>query len=217
MTVEGDVPEGRRTDSKYYRDGGGIVGLAVINSLKPVIAAINGGAVGVGLTLPTSCDIVIANEEAKVGYVFNKRGLAMECISSFTLSRAIGYKKAMELVLTARVFKAKDAPEGLFNYTLPEDKVMPKALEIAAEICNTSPLSTMFSRNMIIRNSYGTSPEEAHLIESKVIYHASNSADAREGILSFIEKRPAKFPSDPYNDAPEWFPYWRTVATRSKL
>ena len=216
-SMEGDVPNDRPVNINYWRDGGGTAGLAIMRSTKPVICAINGAAVGVGMTLPLCCDMTIANENAKVGFVFGKRGLTMECLSSYFLERCIGHKKAMELVLTGRVFLAKDAPNGLFNYILPEEKVLPKALELAAEICETSPMSSMLNRNMIIRNGHNTSPEEAHLIESKSIYWVSRQADSKEGIQSFLEKRDPNYPMDPFKDSPEWFPWWREIATKSKL
>jgi enoyl-CoA hydratase/carnithine racemase len=132
-----------------YRDGGGRVGLAILQSTKPVIAAINGAAVGVGLTMPCCCDIRVAAEDAKVGFPFVRRGLAAETISSWTLPRLVGMGKAQELVLTGRVFLAKDAPAGLFNYVVPQDQVLAKALELAREICdNGSPYSLALSRNV---------------------------------------------------------------------
>ena len=146
-----------------------------------------------------------------------KRGLTLECLSSYFLERCVGHKKAMELALTGRVFQAKDAPPGLFNYVVPPGEVMGKAFQLAEEICATSPMSAMLNRNMIIRNGHGTSPEEAHLIESKSIYWVARQADCREGIQSFLEKRPPQFPLDPFQDSPEWFPWWRQVATRARL
>merc|ERR1711860_468234 len=148
-SIEGDVPSGRKANLSYWRDGGGQAGLAIVRSTKPVIAAINGAAVGVGMTLPLCCDMSVAAENAKVGFVFGKRGLTMECLSSYFLERCVGHKIAMELVLTGRVFRAKDAPSGLFNYVVPKEKVLPKALELAREIYNTSPMSCMLNRNMI--------------------------------------------------------------------
>ncbi len=217
LSIEGDAPEGKKTDIKYFRDGGGQVGLAILNSLKPVIAAVNGSAVGVGLTLPTVCDITIVSESAKLGYVFAKRGLTMECLSSFILTKVIGYKHAMELVLTGRIFSPKDAPSGLFNHVVPQDKVLSKALEIAKEITETSAMSAMLDRNMIIRNSYGISPEEAHLIESKAIFYSLDSPDTKEGMKAFFEKRKASYKLDPKEDAPVWFPFWIAISTKSKL
>lgn len=215
--MPGDIPEGRPTSINYWRDGGGTAGLAVMRCTKPVIAAVNGAAVGVGMTFPLCCDMTVAAEDAKVGFVFGRRGLTMECLSSFFLQRAVGHKKAMELVLTGRIFQAKDAPAGLFNYTVPAHEVLPKALELANEIAtNTSPMSCLLNRLQIIRNSQ-LSPEEAHLIESKCIYFASIGADAQEGIKAFLEKRPARFPMDPFKDAPDFMPWWSEVATKAKL
>jgi enoyl-CoA hydratase/carnithine racemase len=105
--MPGDIPEGRPINGSTWRDGGGMCGLALMRCTKPVIAAINGAAVGVGMTLPLACDISIAAEDATVGFVFGKRGLTMECLSSTFLQRAVGYKKAMELVLTGRTFKVQ--------------------------------------------------------------------------------------------------------------
>lgn len=216
-SMHGDVPEGRDPNSQYWRDGGGTTGLAILRCSKPVICAVNGAAVGVGMTLPLCCDITVASETAQVGFVFGKRGLTMECLSSYFLSRCVGHKKAMELVLTGRVFRAAQAPPGLFNYVLPADQVLPKAMELAAEICQTSPMSCLLNRNMIVRVGHCTSPEEAHLIESKSIFWAMNAPDAREGILSFLEKREPEFPMDSFKDSPEWFPWWREIATKAKL
>lgn len=215
-SMQGDVPDGRSDGMPWWRDGGGIAALAVCRSTKPVIAAINGAAVGVGMTLPLCCDMTVAASEAKVGFVFGKRGLTMECLSSYFLERCVGHKKAMELVLTGRVFPASHSPNGLFNYVVPATDVMQKATELAKEVCATSPMSTMLNRVMILRNS-NLSPEEAHIIESQNIRFSAGGADAREGIMSFLEKRDAKFPMDPYKDAPMHFPWWYEVATRSKL
>ena len=197
-SIEGDVPIGRKASEAYWRDGGGQVGLAIVRSVKPVICAMNGSGVGVGMTLPTACDVTICCKDAKVGFVFGKRGLTMECLSSYFLERCVGYKKAMELVLTGRVFKAQDAPEGLFNYVVPKDEVLPKALEIAAEMMETSGMSCMLNRTLIIRNGHMTSPEKAHLIESKSIYFSGRHKDTREGMQSFLEKRKANYTMDPF-------------------
>lgn len=212
----GDTPEGRPPNLSYWRDGGGTAALAVMRSTKPVIAAVNGAAVGVGMTLPLACDLTVAAKGAKVGFVFGRRGLTMECLSSNILERCVGHKAAMELVLTGRIFKAENAPAGLFNYVVPPEEVMSKALELAAEICRTSPMSSMLNRNMIIRNS-NMSVEEAHLVESKSILWASRERDAREGVSSFLEKRPAAFPMDPFRDSPDWFPWWKELSTKSRL
>lgn len=212
----GDVPEGRPNNVSYWRDGGGTAGLAIVQCSKPVIAAVNGNAVGVGMTLPLVCDMTVAAEDAKVGFVFGRRGLTAESLSSFFLSRAVGWKKAMELVLTGRVFKASEAPPGLFNYVVPKDQVMPKALELAREVALTAPHSAMLNRQLMIRNA-NLSPEEAHLIESKCIRWAGQQPDTKEGITSFIQRRPAKFEGDPHSGVPDFFPWWSEVVTRSRL
>ena len=133
-----------------------------------------------------------SDENAKVGFVFAKRGLTMECLSSTMLERCVGHKKAMEFILTGRIFRARDGPAGLFNYTVPSDQVMPKAIELCHEICDTSPMSAMLNRHMVIRNR-NLSPEEAHLIESRSIYWVSRQADCQEGVKSFLEKRALPF------------------------
>ena len=183
---------------------------------KPVIAAVNGNAVGVGMTFPLACDMTVAAEDAKCGFVFGRRGLTMEALSSTFLVQAVGWKKASELVLTGRVFKAADAPPGLFNYVVPREQVMPKALELTREVLATAPLSAMLNRQMLIRNMH-MSPEEAHLVESRCINAAIRHPDHKEGVASFVEKRAPSFRGDPLREVPEFFPWWREVATRSKL
>jgi enoyl-CoA hydratase/carnithine racemase len=176
-----------------YRDGGGRVGLAILQCTKPVIAAINGAAVGVGLTMPCCCDMRVVDQDAKVGFPFVRRGLAAETISSWTLPKLVGMGQAQELVLTGRVFTAKNGPPGLFNYCVPGDQVLVKALELAKEIAsNGSPYSLALSRNMLYRGQQ-LSPEQAHLVESHAILNCSLGPDNMEGIMSFLEKRPAKF------------------------
>jgi enoyl-CoA hydratase/carnithine racemase len=212
-SMAGDVPEGRPPNLAYWRDGGGTAGLAIVRCTKPVIAALNGAAVGVGMTLPLCCDMSVAAESAKVGFVFGKRGLTMECLSSYFLERCVGHKVAMELVLTGRVFAARDAPAGLFNYVLPAEQVMAKALALAEEICGTSPMSAMINRHLVIRHGHAASPEEAHLVESRSIKWVTGQADVREGIMSFLQKRLPSWQLDPFKDSPEWFPWWREVST----
>mmetsp|Transcript_20163 Transcript_20163/g.51288 ORF Transcript_20163/g.51288 Transcript_20163/m.51288 type:complete len:300 (-) Transcript_20163:138-1037(-) len=214
--LDEDLPPGRPNNQQWWRDGGGTAGLAIIRSTKPVIAAVNGSAVGVGMTLPLCCDMTVAAEEAKVGFVFGKRGLTMECLSSTMLSRCVGHKQALELVLTGRVFAAKDAPPGLFNYVVPASDVLVKAKALATEVCQTSPQSAMINRYMVLRNAF-MSPEEAHLIESRSIFTASHSKDSQEGIMSFLEKREPKWATDPFRDAPDFVPWWMQIQTRSKL
>ena len=203
-SIMGDCPPERSPDLGRWRDGGGTAGLAIVRCTKPVIAAINGAAVGVGMTLPLCCDMSVAAAGAKVGFVFGKRGITMECLSSYFLERCVGHKAAMELVLTGRVFNTEQAPSGLFNYVVPPEQVLEKAVNLAREVCETSPMSSYLNRLMVIRNGHSTSPEQAHLIESRSIKWCFSGADCVEGIKSFVEKRPAEFPMDPFKDAPDW-------------
>ena len=178
-----------------YRDGGGRVTLAIFRCRKPVIAAINGPAVGVGITMTLPMDIRVVAEDAKVGFVFTRRGIVPEACSSWFLPRIVGTSKASELVLTGRVFRAsEEASSGLFNYVLPADQVLPKALSLAREIAdNTSATSVALSKALLSRGLADPNPETAHLNDSRCIYWAGQQADAREGITSFLEKRPAAF------------------------
>eukprot|EP00929_Paragymnodinium_shiwhaense_P076354 TRINITY_DN39243_c0_g1_i1.p1 TRINITY_DN39243_c0_g1~~TRINITY_DN39243_c0_g1_i1.p1 ORF type:complete len:340 (+),score=48.55 TRINITY_DN39243_c0_g1_i1:214-1233(+) len=214
--MPGDVPDGRPVNNSYWRDGGGTAGLAIMRCAKPVIAAVNDTAVGVGMTLPVCCDMSVAADDSKYGFVFGKRGLTMECLSSTLLVRHVGWKKAMELVLTGRLFKGRDAPDGLFNYVVPASEVLPKALALAREVAETTPVAAMLNRTMIIRNM-NMSPEEAHLVESSNIRSMLEQPDTMEGIRSFLEKRPPKFTQDAFRDVPAHFPWWRELVTRSKL
>ena len=193
-----------------YRDGGGRVTLAIFRCRKPVIAAINGPAVGVGITMTLPMDIRVVAEDAKVGFVFTRRGIVPEACSSWFLQRIVGTSKASELVLTGRVFRAsEEASSGLFNYVLPADQVLPKALSLAREIAdNTSATSVALSKALLSRGLADPNPETAHLNDSRCIYWAGQQADAREGITSFLEKRPAAFAMSATTDLPEFYPWW---------
>lgn len=212
-----DVPAGRRADASTWRDGGGVAALSILRCTKPVIAAINGAAVGVGMTLPCACDMRVAEAGSKVGFVFTRRGLACESVSSWLLPRIIGMGKAMELVLTGRVFDPRDAPDGLFNYVVPKGQALAKAYELAREIAdNTSGMSVALSRLSLLRNANMT-PEQAHLTESKIIHFLIGSADNKEGVTSFLEKRPPNFTLEPWRDLPDFLPWWSQADTESKL
>lgn len=200
-----------------HRDSGGQVGLAILQCTKPVICAINGAAVGVGMTMACCCDIRVVGKESKVGFPFVRRGLACETLSSWVLPKLIGLGKAQELVLTGRVFPAKESPDGLFNYIVEDNAVMPKAMELAKEIRdNCSPLSLALSKTMLTRNGQ-MSPEEAHLIESKAIAVCISQPDNLEGIMSFLEKRKPKFTLNGWASLPDFFPWWNQVDVKAKL
>ena len=211
-------PSKRAPSLATARDSGGMVGLAILNSTKPVICAINGPAVGVGMTMACCCDMRVVVADAKVGFPFVRRGLACETISSWTLPRLVGLGNAQELVLTGRVFQASKAPVGLFNYIVPTAQaVMDKSYDLASEIRdNCSPFSLALSRTMLIRNSNMT-PEEAHLIESKAIFSCVAGPDNMEGIMSFLEKRAPKFVTDAWSSLPDFFPWWYEPNVKAKL
>jgi enoyl-CoA hydratase/carnithine racemase len=193
-----------------HRDGGGQVVLAIQNCRKPVIAAMNGPAVGVGMTMTLGMDMRIAAEDAKMGFVFARRGIVPEACSSWFLPRLVGMAKASELVFTGRVFRARDeANSGLFNYVLPKDEVLPKAMELAREITdNTSAMSVTLSKALLQRGLSEADPRTTHLQDSRVFLWAGRSADAAEGIQSFLEKREPQFKLSPTKDLPDFYPWW---------
>ena len=202
---------GRGADLAAHRDGGGRLALAVYNCRKPVIAAINGPAVGVGITTATAMDMRIVAEDAKIGFVFARRGLVPEACSTWFLPRLVGPGKAAELMLTGRVFRAREEEHsGLFNQVLPTQEVLPRALEIAREIAeNTAPVSVALTKAMLWHGLNEPDPQAAHLVDSRCFYWAGSSPDAAEGIQSFLEKRPPQFKLSPTKDLPSFFPWWR--------
>jgi enoyl-CoA hydratase/carnithine racemase len=194
-----------------HRDGGGQVSLAIFNCRKPVIAAINGAAVGVGITMTLPMDIRIAAEDAKIGFVFTRRGVVPEACSSWFLPRILGISKAAEMVLTGRVFRAaEESHSGLFNYVLPREQVLPKALSIAREIADhTSAVSVTLSKALLWHGLAENDPQSVHLIDSRCFFWASRQKDVHEGVQSFLEKRPPRFPGSPTKDLPDFYPWWK--------
>jgi enoyl-CoA hydratase/carnithine racemase len=202
---------GREVGVAGHRDGGGQVALAIHACRKPVIAAINGHAVGVGITMTLPMDVRVIAEDAKVGFVFTRRGIVPEACSSWFLPRIVGITKATELCLTGRVFVARDeADSGLFNYVLPREQVVAKATSIAREIAdNTSAVSVALARALLWRGLYETDPHSTHLVDSKCIHWTGRNADAYEGVQSFLEKRPARFSMSAWSDLPDFYPWWK--------
>jgi len=203
--------EGREIPIREHRDRGGRVALAIFNCRKPVIGAINGHAVGVGITMTLPMDIRIAAADAKIGFVFARRGVVLEACSSWFLPRIVGISRAAELVYTGRVFRAEEeAASGLFNYVLPTEDVLPKALAIAKEIAEqTSAVSVALSKALLWHGLAEKDPQSAHLVDSRCFFWAGRQKDAREGVQSFLEKRPPKFTMSPTADMPDFFPWWK--------
>lgn len=192
------------------RDGGGTVSLRIAASLKPVIAAINGPAVGVGITMTLPMDIRLAADTARFGFVFTRRGLVMEAASSWFLPRIVGIDQAMEWVSTGRVFDAAEAVRGgLVARSYPADDLLPAAYALAREIAdNTSAVAVAVSRQLMWRMLGAASPWEAHRLDSKAIYLLGQAPDAAEGVTAFLEKRPARFPMRVSTDMPDLAPRW---------
>jgi enoyl-CoA hydratase/carnithine racemase len=203
----GETPRGER---RAPRDGGGLITLRLYDCRKPVIAAINGPAVGVGATMTLPMDIRIASERSKFGFVFARRGIAPEAASSWFLPRIVGINRAMEWVATGRVFGPDEALEaGLVSRVVAPDALLPTALELAGEIAaNTSAVSVALSRQMMWKMLGAAHPMEAHRLDSRVIDHLGKQADAQEGITSFLEKRPPQFTQSAATDMPDFYPWW---------
>ena len=197
-------------ESGLSRDGGGRLTLRLYELNKPIIAAINGPAVGVGVTMTLPMDIRLASTGAKFGFVFARRGIVPEACSSYFLPRVVGISKALEWCYSGKVFPASEAMEGGLLRSLhePEDLLI-EAKKIAAEIRdNTSAVSITLVRHMMWKMLGADHPMEAHKIDSRGIYHRGKSPDSKEGVVSFLEKRPAEFPGKVSKDMPEFFPWW---------
>lgn len=194
-----------------HRDGGGLLTLRIFESKKPVIAAINGPAVGVGATMTLPMDVRLASESARMGFVFARRGIVPEACSSWFLPRAVGIQQAMEWVSTGRIFPAQEALAGrLVSRVLPDAELLPAARALAKEIAeNTSAVSVALSRQLLWRMLGADHPMEAHKLDSKAIFSMGRSKDAYEGVQSFLEKRPPRFEMRVSKDLPPFFPWWK--------
>jgi len=191
---------------------GGRVSLAIHNCRKPTIAAMQGSAVGVGITMTLPMAIRIATKDAKIGFVFARRGLVMEAASSFFLPRLVGLSRAMHLVTTGATYPASHRLyDGLFSeLTDRPDQVLPRALELATEYTdNCSGVSWALMRDMMWRGP--PSAEEAHLLDSRIIYAMFSSRDNKEGVQAFLQKRKVNFTGSIERDAPPAYPWWTPV------
>lgn len=193
------------------RDAGGRLTLRIFECLKPVIAAVNGPAVGVGITMQLPMDIRIASENARFGFVFSRRGVVPEAASTWFLPRIVGVSQALEWLYSGRVFSAQDALQGrLINRIVPADQLIATARDLAREIIdNTAPVSIALIRQMTWRMLGADHPMEAHRIDSRGMYARGLSQDMQEGVESFLEKRPARFTGKVSSDMPSFFPWWK--------
>ncbi|NUR93312.1 MAG: enoyl-CoA hydratase [Nonomuraea sp.] len=202
--------EGVETVDGYPRDGGGTVALRIARSLKPVIAAVNGPAVGVGLTMTLPMDVRLASDTARFGFVFARRGIVTEAASSWFLPRIVGIAQAMEWAATGRVFDAAEALSGrLVSRVYAPDELLPAAYELAREIAaNTSAISVAAVRRLMWSGLSSSSPWDAHAADSRLMAELGTAPDAVEGVTSFLEKREADFPMKVSADLPEGLPDW---------
>ena len=200
----------RQSGDEIPRDGGGRFTLRVFDCTKPVIAAINGPAVGVGATMTLPMDIRLAADDARIGFVFARRGIVPEACSSWFLPRAVGISQAMEWVASGRVFSAQEAlAGGLVRSLHPKDELLATARALALEIAeNTAPVSVALARRMMWRMLGAEHPLLAHRADSRGMFSRGQSADAAEGVTSFLEKRPARFPDRVSDGLPDVMPGW---------
>ena len=191
-------------------DGGGLLTLRIFESKKPVVAAVNGPAVGIGVTMTLAMDVRFAADVARFGFVFARRGIVPEACSSWFLPRVVGIGQALDWTLSGRIFPADEAKAGgLVRAVYPKDELLPAVRAYAREIAaNTSSISVTLIRHMMWRMLGADHPMEAHKLDSRGVYYTGRSPDAREGVASFLEKRPARFPGKVSSDMPEFFPWW---------
>lgn len=190
------------------RDTGGRVTLAIYDCKKPVIAAINGAAVGIGATMTCAMDIRMVSEKARIGFVFNKIGITPEACSSWFLPKIVGISTALEWCYTGNILDAQTALEGRLvrSISAPEN-LLSDAYKLAAKITKHSPVAIALTRQMMYRNSAQDHPLEAHRVDSLAMHHVSRN-DGKEGVASFLEKRPADFTSKASNEMPDFYPWW---------
>jgi enoyl-CoA hydratase/carnithine racemase len=205
---------GRTPRPEEHRDGGGRVTLRIFDMLKPVIAAINGPAVGFGATFTLPMDVRIASTAARIGFVFSRRGVVPEACSTWFLPRVVGISQAAEWVLTGRVFSADEAlAGGLVSRVVAPDDLLPTARALAREIAeHTAPVSVALCRQMLWKLLGADHPREAHRLDSLGMFYTGRSPDAYEGVRAFLEKRPPTFTGAPSTDMPPYFPWWRSGA-----
>ncbi|MEO8717483.1 MAG: crotonase/enoyl-CoA hydratase family protein [Burkholderiales bacterium] len=197
-------------NAETHRDGGGQVTLRIFEMKKPVIAAVNGPAVGIGATMLLPMDVRLCSSAARFGFVFTRRGIVPEACSSWFLPRLVGIAQALEWTLSGRVFDAGEALAGrLVSKVLAPDELLLAARALAKEIVdNTAPVSVALARQMLWRMLGADHPMEAHKVDSRGIFHMGASPDVAEGIAAFKEKRAPKFGMRVSRDMPPFYPWW---------
>jgi len=190
------------------RDTGGQLTLAIFECKKPVIAAINGAAVGIGATMSCAMDIRLVSEAARVGFVFNKIGITPEAASSWFLPRIVNMGTALEWIYSGDLIGAEELTQkGFANHQLAAEELLPKAYEIARRITQHSQVAIALSRQMMYRNASLPHPQSAHEVDSLAIFYASQSS-GKEGVSAFLEKRPPEFVDKASTDMPPFYPWW---------
>ena len=204
-----DTPQGDELNIEEIRDSGGELSLAIFNSNKPVIAAINGAAVGIGITMTLPMDIRIAAEGAKLGFVFSQRGIVPEACSSWFLPRVVGMQQALEWVMSGDIFTAEEGEDaGLIRSTHPKEAVLEAAYALAQKLMRkSSPTSVALARKMLWRNPNFDHPMQAHQVDSRLMYITSERMDGRDGFKAFLEKRDPVFTAAVSKDLPDT-PFW---------
>ena len=197
-------------ESDFRRDSGGILTLRMYKFLKPIVMACNGPAVGIGASMQLAADIRLASDQARFGFVFNNRGIVPDACSSWFLPKIVGISRALELTYSGRIIDAQEALQlNLVSSIHDSENLLSNAVDITKKMVqNSAPVSISITRQMLWRSLESSGPYDAHVIESKAIDSRGASEDAKEGVSSFLEKRPAEFKNKVSSDMPEFFPWW---------
>ena len=198
-------------ESDFRRDSGGILTLRMYKFLKPIVVACNGPAVGIGASMQLAADIRLASDQARFGFVFNNRGIVPDACSSWFLPKIVGISRALELTYSGRIIDAQEALQlNLVSSIHDSENLLSDAVDITKKMVqNSAPVSISLTRQMLWRSLESSGPYDAHVIESKAIDSRGASEDAKEGVSSFLEKRPAEFKNKVSSDMPEFFPWWK--------
>ena len=198
-------------ESDFRRDSGGILTLRMYKFLKPIVMACNGPAVGIGASMQLAADIRLASDQARFGFVFNNRGIVPDACSSWFLPKIVGISRALELTYSGRIIDAQEALQlNLVSSIHDSENLLSNAVDITKKMVqNSAPVSISLTRQMLWRSLESSGPYDAHVIESKAIDSRGASEDAKEGVSSFLGKRPAEFKNKVSSDMPEFFPWWK--------